>query len=99
MRPDAIDLVIEGPQESTEVDKLQHDELGSRDATEQPMTEGHTQGKRNRLLAAHADTAEGSEVKTNVGFAAQVEPSSSYTQTRRVENVYGDLEDDENPWL
>jgi hypothetical protein len=103
MRPDAIDLVTEGPQ-ITEVDnddKLQRGELGSRDATEQPrprLSEGHAQEKRNRQLAARAD-AEGSEAKTNVIFAAQVEPSSSYTQARRLENVYGDLEGDDNPWL
>jgi len=103
MRPDAIDLVTEGPQitDVDNVDKPQHGELGSRDATEQPrlrLAEGHAQEKRNRLLAAHAD-AEDSEVKTNVVFAAQVESSSSYTQPRRLEDVYGDLEDDENPWL
>jgi len=103
MRPDAIDLVTEGRQ-ITEVDALQHGEQGSRDATEQPragnsvVAEGHKQEKRNRPPAAHAD-AEGSEVKTIVGFAAQVEDSSPHTQPRRLVDVYGDLEDDENPWL
>jgi hypothetical protein len=102
MRPDAVDLVTEGSRiAEVNTSTSQHGELGSRDTTGPRGTrtvEGHKQGKGNRSHSAHAN-AEGSEVKTTIGFAAQVDHSSSHTQTRRLANVYGDLEDDENPWL
>jgi hypothetical protein len=113
-RPDAVDLVTEDRRTADLAVSHEHQqgEGASGDATRQThqpfmnpgremVVEVRRWDKSNELRTAHRD-ADGagtnSEAMTTIKVDASVRPPQSHALIRGSENVFDDLEGDENPW-